>query len=323
MIRRQRRNPPHRAQPPSRMPYDMFEQARSAREAHSAGILAGVYHKGQDRVWDGQAVLQELVARHGGVQIAPQQLAPLSRIFATIFWGELAAWKVSAELALEIEPLEAKMAATAQAHDEARHFYVLHDYLQLLDYTPGPLPAASAAMLQEVLQADNLAKKLMGMQLMVEPTALTLFHLFRAHPVEPVLADLLAYYERDEARHVALGVHYLPGMIKQMRPHELLELWAWQLKMMRLQCQGLAAMEEDVRALGFSPQDVYQLGEQKQLGAAKEMEALIGGKLPITDVMTRMFRAQIAWTFPDPGQGRRARIRGALRAATGPLATAA
>ena len=97
------------------------------------------------------------------------------------------------------------MAATSQTHDEARHFYVMHDYLELLGYEPMELPAGPRRVIESILHADSLAKKLLGMQLMVEPIALTLFQIVRENNLEPVLCELLPYYERDEARHVAQG----------------------------------------------------------------------------------------------------------------------
>ena len=70
------------------------------------------------------------------------------------------------------------------------------------------------------MNADHLAKKLIGMQLLIEPVALTLFHIVRKLKLEPVLSELLPYYERDEARHIALGIQYLPAMLTQMSPAE-------------------------------------------------------------------------------------------------------
>ena len=53
------------------------------------------------------------------------------------------------------------------------------------------------------------------MQLMVETLALTIFQLVRETKVEPVLCELLPYYERDEARHVGLGIQHLPSMMRE------------------------------------------------------------------------------------------------------------
>lgn len=286
---------------PSAVPYHMFDAEHALQEATSARKLERIYHKGQDKIWDGKEVLAELVARHGGVHLPPERIEPLRRLFAVIFWGELAAWKVSARLALELEPLEAKLAATSQAHDEARHFYVLHDYLKLIGYTPAPLPGPAARILQEILTADTLAKQLMGMQLMVEPIALTLFQMVREAEVEPVLAELLRYYERDEARHVGLGVHLLPELFRKMGRRETLDQWAFQLRLIRWEIEGMVELEEDFRALGLSPREVMRLGTGKQLRAAELLSEAMGTPLPTAEVFTRLAEAQLEWRFPLDG----------------------
>src|SRR6185503_16687918 len=137
-------------------------------------------------------------------------------VFGVIMWGELAAWKISAELADHLVPLEGRMAATSQAHDEARHFYVMYDYLRELGEVPKHMDRASRVVLDLTLETKSLPKKLLGMQLMIETLALTIFQAVRESRLEPVLADLLRYYEKDEARHVGLGLQMLPGMIKKM-----------------------------------------------------------------------------------------------------------
>src|SRR5438093_9864831 len=102
------------------LPYDMFDLARSAEEARRFDRARNIYHKGQDLAWDGREVLASLLAKHGGIKIAKEKREALAAVFGPILWGELAAWKISAQLADRLEPLEAKMAATSQAHDEAR-----------------------------------------------------------------------------------------------------------------------------------------------------------------------------------------------------------
>ena len=243
------------------------------------------------------------------MHLKPEQLEPVKRLFAVIFWGEMAAWKVSAELALELEPLEAKMAATSQAHDEARHFYVMHDYLSLLDYTPAVLPPASNRVIQTILQADNLAKKLMGMQLMVEPIALTLFQIVRKNKLEPVLCELLEYYERDEARHVALGVQYLPTLLGQMSKRELADFYVWQIRLFLLELDAVIEMATDFQALGFSPQQAIRIGELKQLHAARMLRAQMNTDFPFEEVLTRVVEARMALDFPTDHVDERNRLQ--------------
>ena len=95
---------------------------------------------------------------------------------------------------------------TSQVFDEARHFYVLHDYLAALNNVPARPDRHTETALNLVLDTDNLVQKLLGMQMLFEPTALTIFKIVRELHVEPVLSDLLHYFEKDEARHVGLGL---------------------------------------------------------------------------------------------------------------------
>jgi len=300
------------------IPYDMFDMERTQRELKSATKMERIYHIGQDRAWDGKEVLKELLEKHDGVQLAPEKVEPLRRLFATIFWGELAAWKVSSELALEIDPLEAKMAAVSQAHDEARHFYVMHDYLSLLDYEPQDLPPSAHRLLVEILRADSLAKKLVGMQLMVEPIALTLFQLVRESNTEPVLCDLLAYYERDEARHVALGVHFLPELVSKMSYTELVDFYVWQIRMFMIQLDGVQEMKADFNALGLTMRDVVHMGMIKQLHANRLTNERSGNRFPVEELFTRAVECKLALEFPLEDTSRRARWTEALKILVNP-----
>lgn len=291
------------------IPYEMFDVDRTAAEARAARTLAGIYHKGQDKAWDGKTVLEELLVKHDGIHIDPEHLNAIKRLFALILWGEMAAWKVSAELALVLEPLEAKMAASSQAHDEARHFYVMFDYLQMLGYEPEHLPIEANRIFHEILTASSLAKKLLGMQLMVEPIALSIFQIIRERKVEPVLCDLLALYEVDEARHLALGVQYLPALVKEMNPVELADFYLWQLKMFMHQLDAVTAFSDDFIALGVSPREVIRLGELKQLHVGRIIAGRAGQSLPIEEFLTRAVEARIALDFPETPEAQASRIQ--------------
>jgi hypothetical protein len=264
----------------SNIPFDMFDGARLAEEAQRARKLSSLYHRGQELAWDGREVLAELIARHGGVKVPPEKRAALARIFGIIMWGELAAWKISLQLADAIVPLEPKMAATSQAYDEARHFYVMHDYLEVLGDVPRQMDRASRAVLDLVLETPSLVKKLLGMQLMVESLALTIFQVVRETKVEPVLVDLLRYYEKDEARHVGLGVQLLPQLIRGLSKAEGLGLFLFQLKLLGWTLAGLKSMEPAFRTLGLDPRQILRLGRAKQTLAFQEM----WGELGITHV---------------------------------------
>lgn len=280
------------------IPYDMFDLDQTAREVKVARTLSNIYHKGQRLSWDGKTVLPELLETHGGIQMSPESRTAMQGIMAVILWGELAAWKISADLALRLEPFGARLAATSQTHDEARHFYTMYDYLEELGEVPTQLPPATARMLENVLRAPTLPQRLLGMQLMVEPLALTIFQIVRKRRVEPVLADLLALYERDEARHVALGVLHLPRLIRGMTLDEAARFWVWQMRELWAQFDMLKELLPHFRALGIDPRDVVDVAKRKQLLAIRMMMEELGYDLPVHDLFIRVVNARTAWDYP-------------------------
>lgn len=260
----------------SPLPYDMFALARSAEEAKRYAKCERIYHKGQELAWDGKEILPMLLEKHGGIRLDPEKREPLKRLFAIILWGELAAWKISAQLADGLVPLEAKMAATSQAHDEARHFYTMHDYLAQIGYLPERLDPAPEALLRHVLETDDLAAKLLGMQLMIETIALAVFQEVREKNFEPVLADLMAYYERDEARHVGLGMQHLPELMKKMSVPAIWKLFLFQAKLIGYALWENKVLEPDFRILGIEPRDIIERTKAKQAVAMRVALQAIG-----------------------------------------------
>jgi hypothetical protein len=256
----------------------MMDLERSATEARRDHRLQGIYHKGQEHIWDGREVLTELLERHGGPQCTPEVKNALGGIFSVILWGELAAWRISAQLADRLEPLEAKMAATSQVHDEARHFYVLYDYLKALDYDPHNLDPRSRALLEAVLNEDDLTFKLIGMQLVVEAIAVAIFGAVRRTHCEPVLCELLRYYEKDEARHIGLGIQHLPSRLSAASGRDLARIAAYNVKLVFLGLRSLVVIEPHLEALGISALELHRQAKEKHLGAYDEMWKELGVK---------------------------------------------
>lgn len=285
------------------LPYEMFDIERSAKEAKRFEKMENIYHRGQDLAWDGRKVLDELVKKHGGVKIPPHLVEAVRTVFSPILWGELAAWKIAAQLADRIEPLEAKMAATSQAHDEARHFYVMHDYLQLATGgVPKTVNRPTEQMLAAVLNTESLAKKVVGMQLQIETTALTLFQTAREARFCPVLADLLLYFEKDEARHVGLGTQYLPTLIQPMTLAERVDFAGFQFKVILWSMGGLKVMEPHLRALGIDPRRVMTLGKSKQEMVYNELWGMApDARTAVGEVLSRVIETTAEAIWPDEG----------------------
>jgi len=242
-------------------PVDVYYQTEEKLEA--------VYHRGQDKIWDGKKVLSEALKKYGTPNINKKQQPAIEALFSIILWGEYAAWNVSSQLSFMLDDYGAKMAAVSQAHDEARHFYVIRDYLHILGHEPQKLPKPVEYILKSVIETNDLSKKLLGMQLMIEPVALTIFRFVKNSNIDPVLSELLKYIEIDESRHVALGVKYLPKILKEMNKIEMLNFLLWQVKLINAEISGLKEMREDIVALGLDPREVFEYAESKQIECLK------------------------------------------------------
>lgn len=241
-------------------PYHLMKRDYLAEAKAKNERLERLYHVGHKQAWDGKQVLAELLKKHGGIRIAPAKKKALAEIFSTILWGELAAWSISADLALQLEDTEAKMAATSQVFDEARHFYTMRDYLLALDCEVPPLDGYTHAVLTELLDTHRLIDKLLGMQLIVESVAVTLFKTVAQANVEPVLSELMPYFERDEARHVGLGVLYLPRLLAGIGPLEGARLKLLQLKIVTLIGWGTHLKTRYFVELGIDNNETFRRG---------------------------------------------------------------
>jgi len=205
------------------------------------------------------------------------------------------------------------MAATSQAHDEARHFYVMHDYLMLAtgDF-PRSVPRHNERLIAAALGAETIAKKLLGMQLQLESTALTIFHALREAEICPVLTELLVYYEKDEARHVGLGTQLLPNLMKKMSARERIEFSAYSFRMMGISIGSLKGSEADLRVLGIDPRRLVVLGKSKQMLVFEELwQTAPGMKSRVGEIIGRGFDgiAEVLWPKPGSQQSVSTRLR--------------
>ena len=220
--------------------------------------LRRIYEKCAETLWDGPSVFREAVGKHGGIQLDEEKRRALAHPISMVMWGELAAWTVSAELAERLEDPDARMAASSQVFDEARHFYTMRDYLALLHVPVPPLDPYFGAALRALLDSRDLTLKLLAMQILVEGLAQAIFRFLGDSQIEPVLSDILPYIERDEARHVGLGVLHLPPRLAALTPSQQRRLARRVTGIGDL--VGLAQLRiiEQWRTLGIDPRELFR-----------------------------------------------------------------
>ena len=178
---------------PWHLDVDMDKVARQDREILGEGFDPS-YYRGtvvehwQDKEW--------------------QEFAVHSRkwILSQFLHGEQGALLCTSKIVETVPWYDAKMYASTQVMDEARHVEVFAKYLS--DKLGGGYPVNPhlRILLDDVLLDSRWDLTYLGMQIMVEGLALAAFGYLRQSTSEPLLKDLLRYVMSDEARHVAFGV---------------------------------------------------------------------------------------------------------------------
>jgi hypothetical protein len=258
-------------------PYDLLD-GWELRAADKTRRLERLYHQTQARSWDPRAVLDELEARHGGVHVPEDKREALGHVFTVILWGELAAWNIAADLARSLPDVDAKMAATGQVFDEARHFAVLRDYFARAKIPLPPINPFGRRVLVRILETGSVLEKLYGMQLLVENLALAIFRRVAESKIEPVLSDLLEYVERDESRHVALGVMYLPKLLARASALEHAHNWVFNMELFLLTVAGGELLDPHFAALGIDHRELGATAQRLHEQVLKQMAEDSGGE---------------------------------------------
>lgn len=134
--------------------------------------------------------------------------------------GEQAALQISAQLVQLLPDMQAKLFASAQVHDEARHVEFFSRYLRTTVGHIHPPSSALQSLILEALAEPEWVRKLLTCQVLIESLALAKFQELRRHCRAPALRYAIDFILRDEARHVRFGTEYLRGHIAALSPPE-------------------------------------------------------------------------------------------------------
>ena len=118
---------------------------------------------------------------------------------------------------------DAKLYASTQVVDEARHVEVFARYLEEKMGGEYQINAHLRLLLDDIINDSRWDMTYLGMQIMVEGLALAAFGFLHHLTNEPLLRQLLRYVMSDEARHVAFGVLSLQEAYTQMSDAEIKE----------------------------------------------------------------------------------------------------
>jgi hypothetical protein len=135
--------------------------------------------------------------------------------------GEQGALLCTAKIVETVPWYDAKLYASTQVMDEARHVEVFGRYLNEKLNGNYPINAHLGMLLDDIVQDSRWDMTYLGMQIMVEGLALAAFGFQHQMTTEPLLKQLLRYVMSDEARHVAFGVLSLKEVYDGMTDTEM------------------------------------------------------------------------------------------------------
>ncbi len=135
--------------------------------------------------------------------------------------GEQGALLCTAKIVETVPWYDAKLYASTQVMDEARHVEVFARYLDEKLGGGYQVNAHLRMLLDDIVNDSRWDMTYLGMQIMVEGLALAAFGFMHQLTSEPLLKKLLRYVMSDEARHVAFGVLSLREVYDEMSDAEI------------------------------------------------------------------------------------------------------
>jgi hypothetical protein len=141
-------------------------------------------------------------------------------MMSQILHGEQAALLCASKLAMSERTVVAKMCNAMQACDEARHVEAFSALSQKIgiDY---PMTHSLGSLLKDTVQSSETDITNLGMQILVEGIALSIFQTVVAYSSSPFIKDLFNRIKADEARHFAVGRITLKRISGELSESEL------------------------------------------------------------------------------------------------------
>jgi hypothetical protein len=149
-------------------------------------------------------------------------------IMSSILHGEQGALNLSASLCHVLRDPGAQEYAANQTREEGRHVTAFAKYIIARWGTPLPPGAVLATLLQEIVHAPEVYKKIVGMQMLVEGLAMGAFASIFKEWDDPLAKKLTQLVMTDEAFHHKFGRIWADRTVPKLSPeeHEIVENWA-------------------------------------------------------------------------------------------------
>ncbi|HSM95946.1 MAG TPA: ferritin-like domain-containing protein [Rhizomicrobium sp.] len=149
---------------------------------------------------------------------------------SALLHGEQGALALSASLCHILKDPGAQEYAANQTREEARHVTAFAAYIKHRWGTPLPCGETLKNLLTEMVNAPEVYKKIVGMQMLVEGLAMGAFATLYQKSNDPLLVKLCQLVMTDEAFHHKFGKIWADRTIPKLSPeeHNIVEDWAAQ-----------------------------------------------------------------------------------------------
>src|SRR5436189_6033309 len=182
---------------------------------------------------DGGLIADDLVDIHGTKfwdRLSADQRVEVNRYvsrwrISTLMHGEHGAMLVCSQLVENVVGQDAKLFQASQVVDEARHNEVLHRYITLrLEGETYPLAGNVQEIFDTLLGTSSWYLKTIGLQLVAETFAVSLFRMLAESSKDPGLCQICRRILQDEARHMGFAMLSLPEIVGQATEAEHREM---------------------------------------------------------------------------------------------------
>jgi rubrerythrin len=215
--------------------------------------LVGLYEKAKVDFWNETTAIDW----ERPITLPKEQRESLARLLSITYYGERAAMTIAGQLVAMVPDEEARQVLACQVVEEAKHVGAFQRLLKKLDRIHPPSYFARK-LLVDLIETDEATAKLVGMHLFVENIANHSFHALAAAVDDPLVKQVLEYVARDEAKHTAIAVVYLPSLLAKLPLHKQAYLYAKQAKWLTLGLLMVKDGYEDARVLNVDLQGAGQ-----------------------------------------------------------------
>ena len=189
--------------------------------------------------------------------------AEMNRLFSAwrlsqLMHGEHAAVLVCSQLANVMPDADSKFFMSTQIMDEARHLEFFHRYLSDRVGKIYPQSDTGTELFDFILQDPRWYIKTIGLQLVGETFAVSLFKMLADTAKDDLLKYACRLILRDEARHMGFGMLSLPEQVQQMDDKERQEVEEFTVYFLRKTLTG-GFPKEAYLDMGFSNGDIENI----------------------------------------------------------------